>query len=88
MQAKRWLGLWQAHYWRPTLLSVDCSQPPAATLSITAGEALFKLITPDTSRLPVIGAQSFSCDWTNRSVSVNFVPGDGNGGELLSLELH
>jgi len=70
------------------LMSVDCTRPPAATLAISAGGGLFKLRAADTARLPVIGAPSFSCDWSNRNVSVNYVPGDSNDGELMSLELH
>ena len=76
-----------AHFLKGRLLSVDCSHPPSAILSVTAGEALFKLRAPDTTRLPVIGAPAFSCDWSNRNVAVNFVPGAQNDGELLSLEL-
>ena len=70
------------------LISVDCAHPPAATLSISANGGLYKLRAGDTARLPVIGAAAFSCDWTNRNASVNYIPGTSNDGEILSLELH
>jgi hypothetical protein len=82
------LGGQASRFLKGRLMSVDCSHSPSATLTISASGGLFKLNAPDTARLPVIGAPSFSCDWTNRNVSVNYVPGDLNGGELLSLELH
>ena len=69
------------------LVSVDCSQPPAAVLTVSANGGLFKLRIADTARLPVIGAPSFSCDWGSRNVSVNYLPGSLNDGDLLSLEL-
>lgn len=82
------LGGHASRFLKGRLMSVDCSHPPSATLAISASGALYKLRSPDTARLPVIGAASFSCDWADRSVSVNYVPGNLNDGELLSLELH
>ncbi len=82
------LGGHASRFLKGRLMSVDCSHPPSATLAISSSGGLFKLRSADTARLPVIGAPSFSCDWTDRNVSVNYVPGDLNNGELLSLELH
>ena len=82
------LGGHDSRFLKGRLISVDCSHPPAATLAVSASGGLFKLRVPDTQRLPVIGASTFSCDWKDKSIAVNYVPGDQNDGELLSLELH
>jgi len=36
----------------------------------------------------LIGADQFSCDWANLSVSVNYRPGGQADGDLVSLEVH
>ncbi len=69
------------------LLSVDCSQSPAAILTVSAGKDVLKLHTGDYKSLPLIGAEAFSCSWNDRSVSVNYRPSGMSGGDLLSLEL-
>jgi hypothetical protein len=35
----------------------------------------------------LIGADNFSCDWRNRQVTVNYKPGLGKEGDLVSLEM-
>ena len=70
------------------LLSVDCSQAPVAILTVTAGAKSLKLRTPDYKSLTLIGADQFSCAWTNQSVSVNYKAGASTSGDLVSLELH
>ena len=47
---------------------MDCSQSPAAVLTVVSGGTALKLRTPDYKALPLIGAQEFSCTWNNRSV--------------------
>jgi hypothetical protein len=69
------------------LLSVDCSQSPAATLTVSAGKDVLKLHTGDYKSLQLIGAETFSCSWNDRSVSVNYRPSGMSSGDLLSLEL-
>jgi tetratricopeptide (TPR) repeat protein len=70
------------------LVSVDCSQAPAAILMVSAGATTFKLRTADYKSLLLIGAESFSCEWNNRSVSVNYKPGGLADGDLVSVEVH
>ena len=69
------------------LVSVDCSQSPAATLTVSAGKDVLKLRTGDYKSLQLIGAETFSCSWNDRSVSVNYRPSGISSGDLLSLEL-
>ncbi len=76
-----------AKFTQGRLLSVDCSQSPAATLTVSAGKDVLKLRTGDYKSLPLIGADTFSCSWNDRSVSVNYRPSGMSSGDLLSLEL-
>ena len=77
----------RTQYLRGRLVSVDCSQAPAATLSVATGAKTLKLRTTDYKSLLVIGADSFSCDWHNLQVDVNYKAGGGSDGDLVSLEV-
>jgi hypothetical protein len=74
-------------YVQGRLISIDCSQSPAAVLTVSAGGAVLKLRTADYKSLLLIGANTFSCEWNNRSVSVNYKPGGLSDGDLLSVEV-
>jgi tetratricopeptide (TPR) repeat protein len=69
------------------LVSSDCSKPPDAMVTILVGMKTYKLHTPDFKSLLVIGEDSFSCEWKNRIVAVNYRPAGKSEGELVSLEL-
>jgi hypothetical protein len=69
------------------LVDVDCSQSPAAVLTVNAGGETLKLRTPDYKSLLLIGADTFSCEWSNRNVSVNYKPGGSADGDLMSVEV-
>jgi hypothetical protein len=66
---------------------VDCSTSPAAILTVTAGSVNLKLRAANYKSLTIIGADDFSCEWTNRQVTVNYKPGGTADGDLVSLEL-
>jgi hypothetical protein len=76
-----------AKFLQGRLVGVDCSQSPAAVLTVTSGATVLKLRTADYKSLLLIGADAFSCDWNNRSVSVNYKPGGSSDGDLLSVEV-
>jgi len=76
-----------AKYFQGRLVDVDCSQSPAAVLTVTSGGVVLKLRTADYKSLLLIGADNFSCEWNNRSVSVNYKPGGLSDGDLLSVEV-
>jgi hypothetical protein len=76
-----------AKYLQGRLVSVDCSQSPAAVLTVTSGATVLKLRTADYKSLVLIGADSFSCSWNDRSVSVNYKTGGLSDGDLVSVEL-
>jgi hypothetical protein len=69
------------------LVAVDCSGAPVATLTVNSGSGVLKLRAVDYRSLVLMGTDSFSCDWRNRQVTVNYKPSEGNAGDLVSLEL-
>ena len=76
-----------AKFFQGRLVGVDCSQSPAAVLTVTSNGVVLKLRTADYKSLPLIGADTFSCEWNNRSVSVNYKPGGLSDGDLVSVEV-
>jgi hypothetical protein len=66
---------------------VDWSPAPAAVLTVTAEGVVLKLRAVDYKSLLLIGADDFSCEWTNRQVTVNYKPGGLTDGDVVSLEL-
>jgi hypothetical protein len=76
-----------AKFLQGRLVDVDCSQSPAAVLTVTSGGVVLKLRTRDYKALLLIGADTFSCEWNNRSVSVNYKPGGLSDGDLVSVEV-
>jgi hypothetical protein len=76
-----------AKFFQGRLVGVDCSQAPAAVLTVVSGGTALKLRTPDYKSLLLIGADSFSCAWNNRAVSVNYKPGGLSDGDLVSVEI-
>jgi len=69
------------------LVTVDCSQAPAALLTVAADGATLKLRAVDYKSLLLIGADDFSCTWKDRQVNVNYKPGGVTDGDLVSLEM-
>jgi tetratricopeptide (TPR) repeat protein len=72
---------------KATLLSVDCSKPPAAVLSVLRGGKMLKFRTPDYKSLAVIGAADFSCAWKGIPVNLNYRAGGKADGDLVSIEI-
>ncbi|HZQ96746.1 MAG TPA: hypothetical protein VFA67_17170 [Candidatus Sulfotelmatobacter sp.] len=69
------------------LVGIDCSQAPAAVLTVRSETGSLKLRASDYRSILLIGADDFSCDWRDRQVTVNYKPGSGNDGDLVSLEM-
>ncbi len=72
---------------RGRLVAVDCTQAPAAILTVATESATLKLRASDYKSLVVIGADDFSCDWRDRQVTVNYKPSGAKAGDLVSLEV-
>jgi len=74
-------------YLKAKLIAVDCSQPPAAVLTVSSGTKTLKLRTPDYKSLTLVGEDQFSCAWRDRAVFVNYKAGGTTDGDLVSLEM-
>jgi len=74
-------------FFKGRLVAVDCSQAPAAILTVTAENATLKLRAPDYKSLLLIGADDFSCDWRDLQVTVNYKSRGARDGDLISLEM-
>jgi Flp pilus assembly protein TadD len=69
------------------LMSVDCSGSPQAVLTVSAGAKSLKLHVRDSGHVIVIGAEHLSCDWKNKSLSVNYRERPDGEGDVVSLEV-
>ena len=69
------------------LLAVDCSDAPAAVLTLQSGTRTWHLRTANSSKLVLIGADSFSCSWKNQRVAANYRDAGKGSGDLVSLEI-
>ena len=70
-----------------TIVSVDCSSAPSATLNVLSGTKTWQMRVADSKRVLVLGADSFSCDWKKQKVAVNYRDmGDGTG-TIVSIEV-
>jgi hypothetical protein len=74
-------------FFRGRLVAIDCSQSPAAILTVTSEGVVLKLRAVDYKSLLLIGADDFSCTWHDRQVTVNYKPGGLTDGDLVSLEV-
>jgi tetratricopeptide (TPR) repeat protein len=70
-----------------TLLSVDCSATPGATLKVLAAGKRMIFKAGDYKSLVVVGADQTSCDWKNIPVAINYKALGSASGDIVSLEL-
>jgi hypothetical protein len=69
------------------LVAVDCTHAPAAVLTIITGRGTLRMRSEDYKSITLIGADDFSCDWSNRAVAVNYKAGGKLDGDVVSLEI-
>ena len=72
---------------RGKLLKVDCSQTPAAILTIRTATRTMRLRADDYKSLLLVGADEFSCEWADRGVIANYKAGGKADGDLVSVEV-
>jgi tetratricopeptide (TPR) repeat protein len=72
---------------RGRLIKVDCSQNPGAILSVRTNSRTLRLRTDNYKSLLLVGADDFSCDWTDRAVIANYKAGGKADGDLVSVEV-
>jgi hypothetical protein len=69
------------------LSEVDCSTEPAAQLTVTSGSKKLNLKVADKNHVIVMGADHFSCSWSNQKVAVNYRQNDSGETNVMSVEL-
>jgi tetratricopeptide (TPR) repeat protein len=75
------------HFLKGKIVSVDCSRPPEAIVTVVSGMTTYKMHAVDSKSVLVIGEDQFSCAWKNRAVAVNYRETGKAGGELVSIEV-
>lgn len=74
-------------YLTGVIVSVDCSAPPSAFLTVASGSKTWKMKVADTNHVILLGAEKFSCAWNKRKVALNYRESASNEGSVVSLEL-
>jgi tetratricopeptide (TPR) repeat protein len=70
-----------------TIVSVDCSTEPSATLNVLSGTKTMQLRVTDRKRVLVLGASGFSCDWKKAKVALNYRESEEGSGTVVSIEV-
>jgi cytochrome c-type biogenesis protein CcmH/NrfG len=69
------------------LIAVDCSAAPQAVMTVNSGAKSVKVHVQDSGHIVLIGADKFSCDWKDKSVSVNYHDRADGDGDAVSVEM-
>jgi len=70
-----------------TIMSIDCSTPPAATLTVVSNGRTWKMQVPDSKHVALIGADAFSCSWSKQKVALNYRETGAGAGRVVSIEV-
>ena len=70
-----------------TIMSIDCSAPPNATLTVVSGGKTWKMQVPDSTHVLLIGADTFSCSWSKQKVALNYRETGAGVGRVVSIEV-
>lgn len=75
------------HFLKGKIVSIDCSKPPEAVVTVISGMATYRMHVSDSKSVLVIGEDQFSCAWRNRAAAVNYRGAGKAEGELVSIEV-
>ena len=75
------------HFLKGKIVSIDCSKPPEAVVTVISGMATYRMHVSDSKSVLVIGEDQFSCAWKNRAAAVNYRGAGKAEGELVSIEV-
>ncbi len=70
------------------LTTIDCSSDPGAILTIHSRGNIWKMKVADRKSVLLIGPDTFSCAWRDKTVSINYKASGGVTGDVVSLEMH
>lgn len=69
------------------LVRVDCGPVPGAVIEVQSAGKTYKFKISNVAHAIVIGADNFSCQWTNQRVAVNYRETAEAEGNLVSIEI-
>jgi hypothetical protein len=81
---------------KTAVLSLAVSATPAKGARVTRVR-LLKLVVPDIQQVILVGVDTFSCDWRNQKVALNYKEGASPNivanaatydGDVVSIEMH
>lgn len=70
-----------------TVVSVDCSAAPSATITVASGSKTWKMQVSDTKHVLVLGTDAFSCSWNKQKVALNYRQDGDTAGSVVSIEV-
>jgi len=76
-----------SRYLKGTIVSVDCSSPPVAILTVVSGGRNWKMQVSDSQHVLLIGAEVFSCSWNQQKVALNYQETGVGTGRVVSIEV-
>lgn len=76
-----------SNFMKGKLITVDCAASPGATMTVVSGKATWSMHTANREKMILIGADKFSCDWSNQNVALNYRASGSSSGEVISLEI-
>ena len=74
-------------YAKGVLIGSTCQPNGEVVLRVAIGATKLKLQAPDWTKMTVIGAGEFNCNWKNKRVTLNYKERSATEGEIVSLEV-
>ena len=72
---------------RAVLVSSQCQSSGEALLDVTVGAKKIRLKSRDWTKMTVIGADEFNCNWKNKRITLNYKERSATEGDVVSLEV-
>ena len=70
-----------------TIVKVDCTSGPGATLTLTSAGKAWSMQVRDTHHVLVMGADGFSCNWSKQKAALNYRETGSFAGAVVSIEI-
>lgn len=76
-----------AKFLQGKVMAVDCTAPPSAALTVLSGTQTWKMKVENMDHVILIGADKFSCSWSQQKIAFNYRETGANQGSVISLEI-
>lgn len=77
----------QVKFLKGTIVAVDCSTSPKAQITVSSAGKNWAMQVVDTHHVLVLGADSFSCQWSKQKVALNYHETGESNGTVISIEI-